>query len=335
MIYDTTNIKDNVEPITLDYILSKVSEYDIYQAYIGNFKVGMIYNSPFRKDKNPSFGCYYSRTTKQLMFKDHGTGDCGNVVKFVSLLTGLTNYSDILNNIVNKLKITNDMQLGSSKQYIPSKETVIGVIRQNFTDIDINYWAQFHISLNTLKKFNVDSIKYYLNNGIVKGIYKDNNPMYAYKVYNHFKIYRPLADKYTKWRSNLNINDVQGFKQLPKTGDTLIITKSLKDVMCLYEMGINAVSPNSESSWLPDKALEGILKRFKTVLICFDRDVAGMKNMRKLSLKTGLNCIIMPKRFSAKDISDAIKVNGFDIVKKYIYEEIEKEKARKSTKCNS
>ena len=335
MIYDTTNIKDNVEPITLDYILSKVSEYDIYQAYIGNFKVGMIYNSPFRKDKNPSFGCYYSRTTKQLMFKDHGTGDCGNVVKFVSLLTGLTNYSDILNNIVNKLKITNDMQLGSSKQYIPSKETVIGVIRQNFTDIDINYWAQFHISLNTLKKFNVDSIKYYLNNGIVKGIYKDNNPMYAYKVYNHFKIYRPLADKYTKWRSNLNINDVQGFKQLPKTGDTLIITKSLKDVMCLYEMGINAVSPNSESSWLPDKALESILKRFKTVLICFDRDVAGMKNMRKLSLKTGLNCIIMPKRFSAKDISDAIKVNGFDIVKKYIYEEIEKEKARKSTKRNS
>ena len=335
MIYDTTNIKDNVEPITLDYILSKVSEYDIYQAYIGNFKVGMIYNSPFRKDKNPSFGCYYSRTTKQLMFKDHGTGDCGNVVKFVSLLTGLTNYSDILNNIVNKLKITNDMQLGSSKQYIPSKETVIGVIRQNFTDIDINYWAQFHISLNTLKKFNVDSIKYYLNNGIVKGIYKDNNPMYAYKVYNHFKIYRPLADKYTKWRSNLNINDVQGFKQLPKTGDTLIITKSLKDVMCLYEMGINAVSPNSESSWLPDKALESILKRFKTVLICFDRDVAGMKNMRKLSLKTGLNCIIMPKRFSAKDISDAIKVNGFDVVKKYIYEEIEKEKARKSTKCNS
>lgn len=335
MIYDTTNIKDNVEPITLDYILSKVSEYDIYQAYIGNFKVGMIYNSPFRKDKNPSFGCYYSRTTKQLMFKDHGTGDCGNVVKFVSLLTGLTNYSDILNNIVNKLKITNNMPLGSSKQYIPSKETVIGVIRQNFTDIDINYWAQFHISLSTLKKFNVDSIKYYLNNGIVKGIYKDNNPMYAYKVYNHFKIYRPLADKYTKWRSNLNINDVQGFKQLPKTGDTLIITKSLKDVMCLYEMGINAVSPNSESSWLPDKALESILKRFKTVLICFDRDVAGMKNMRKLSLKTGLNCIIMPKRFSAKDISDAIKVNGFDVVKKYIYEEIEKEKARKSTKCNS
>lgn len=186
MVYDTTKIKDNVS-ITLDWILSKVTEYDIYAAYIGNFKVGMIYNSPLRKDKTPSFGCYYSKKTKQLMFKDHGTGECGNVIKFVSLFTGLTNYSDILNDIVNKLKITNDTKLVSSKQYIPSTETVIGIVRQDFTLTDINYWSQFNISTTTLKKFGVSSIKYYLCNGVVKGIYKDSNPMYAYKVYNNFK----------------------------------------------------------------------------------------------------------------------------------------------------
>lgn len=320
MIYDTTKVKDNVELVTLDWILSKVTEYDIYSAYLGNFKVGMIYNSPFRKDKNPSFGCYYSRRTKQLMFKDHGTGDCGNVIKFVQLFTGLTNYSDILNDIVNKLKITNDTQLVSSKQYIPSQETVIGVVRQDFTKADIDYWSQYNISKQTLKKFDVSSIKYYLCNGIVKGIYKDTNPMYAYKVYNHFKIYKPLADKYTKWRNNLTENDIQGFKQLPKTGDILIITKSLKDVMCLYEMGIPAISPSSESTWIPEKALEDILKRFKRVLICFDRDVAGVKNLRKLSLKTGLEPLLVHKKFKAKDISDAISRNGFETVKNWIYE---------------
>lgn len=320
MIYDTTKVKDNVELVTLDWILSKVTEYDIYSAYLGNFKVGMIYNSPFRKDKNPSFGCYYSRRTKQLMFKDHGTGDCGNVIKFVQLFTGLTNYSDILNDIVNKLKITNNTQLVSSKQYIPSQETVIGVVRQDFTKTDIDYWSQYNISKQTLKKFDVSSIKYYLCNGIVKGIYKDTNPMYAYKVYNHFKIYKPLADKYTKWRNNLTENDIQGFKQLPKTGDILIITKSLKDVMCLYEMGIPAISPSSESTWIPEKALEDILKRFKRVLICFDRDVAGVKNLRKLSLKTGLEPLLVHKKFKAKDISDAISRNGFETVKNWIYE---------------
>lgn len=323
MLYDTTNIKDEVN-ITLDYILSKVTEYDIYSAYIGNFKVGMIYNSPFRKDKNPSFGCFYSRATKQLMFKDHGTGDCGNVIKFVSLLTGLTNYSDILNNIVNKLKITNNTQLISSKQYIPSTETVIGVVRQDFTLTDINYWSQFNISIDTLKKFGVSSIKYYLCNGIVKGIYKDANPMYAYKVYNHFKIYRPLADKYTKWRNNLTENDIQGFKQLPKTGDVLIITKSMKDVMCLYEMGISAISPSSESTFIPNKVLEQLKKRFKRIIILFDRDEAGVKYLRKMSLKTGLEGLLIHKKFKAKDVSDAIKANDFETIKKWLYENIKR-----------
>ena len=331
-MYSKEKAKTITEPITLEYILSKVTEYDIYAHYLGQFKVGMIYNSPFRKDKNPSFGIFYSKRTKQLLFKDHGTGECGNVIKFVQLYTGKTNYNDILQDIVAKLNITTDTKLDSSKQYIPSQETVIGVVRQEFTDVDTNYWSQFHISIKTLKKFNVNSIKYYLCNGVVKGIYKPENPMYAYKVYNNFKVYRPLGDKYTKWRNNLTEYDVQGYEQLPKKGDICIITKSLKDVMCLYEMGIPAISPSSESTWLPDTVLEDILKRFKRVLICFDRDGPGMRNLRKISLKTGLNGLIIHKKFKAKDISDAIKANGFEKVKEYIYAEIDKEKKRRSSK---
>lgn len=321
MLYDTTKV-DNTCDITLDWILSRVTEYDIYSAYIGNFKVGMIYNSPLRKDNNPSFGCYYSKKTKQLMFKDHGTGQCGNVIKFVGIYTGLTNYNDILLDIVQRLKITNDTHLVSSKHNIPSTETVIGVVRQEFTETDTNYWSQFNITLDTLKKFNVSSIKYYLCNGIVKSVYKDENPMYAYKVYNHFKIYKPLADKYTKWRNNLTENDIQGYKQLPKTGDILIITKSMKDVMCLYEIGIPAISPSSESTFIPDKALEQLKKRFKRIIILFDRDNVGVTYLRKISLKTGLEGMLIHKKFKAKDISDAIKLNGFEKVKKWLKKEL-------------
>lgn len=320
-MYDKRRVKIPTD-ITLDYILSKVSEYDIYAHYLGQFKVGAIYNSPFRKDKNPSFGIYYSKRTKQLLFKDHGTGECGNIVKFVSLYTGLTNYNDILKDIVKQLNITTDTKLDSSKQYIPSSETVIGVVRQNFTPTDINYWSQFHISEKTLKKYNVNSIKYYLCNGIVKGIYKEDNPMYAYKVYNNFKIYRPLADKYTKWRNNLTEYDIQGYAQLPSRGDTLIITKSMKDVMCLYEMGIPAISPSSESTFIPTDVLEGLKKRFKRIIILFDRDTAGVKYLRKMSLKTGLEGMLVHKKFKAKDISDAIKLNGFETIKNWLYESI-------------
>lgn len=308
--------------ITLDWILSKVTEYDIYAKYIGQFKVGMIYNSPFRKDKNPSFGIYYSKRTKQLLFKDHGTGECGNVIKFVSLFTGKTEYSDILSDIVDKLNITNNTKLVSSKQYIPSTETVIGIVRQEFTDVDINYWKQFNISINTLKKFNVNSIKYYLCNGIVKGTYKRENPMYAYKVYNNFKIYRPLADKYTKWRNNLTDYDIQGYEQLPQKGDILFITKSMKDVMCLHEMGIPAVSPSSESTFLPKDVLEQLKTRFKRIIILFDRDVAGVKRSRKLSRETGLEAIFINKKFKAKDVSDAVKANSFEEIKNWLNETI-------------
>lgn len=308
--------------ITLDWILSKVTEYDIYAKYIGQFKVGMIYNSPFRKDKNPSFGIYYSKRTKQLLFKDHGTGECGNVIKFVSLFTGKTEYNDILSDIVDNLNITNNTKLVSSKQYIPPTETVIGVVRQEFTDVDINYWKQFNISINTLKKFNVNSIKYYLCNGIVKGTYKRENPMYAYKVYNNFKIYRPLADKYTKWRNNLTDYDIQGYEQLPQKGNILFITKSMKDVMCLHEMGYPAVSPSSESTFLPKDVLEQLKTRFKRIIILFDRDTAGVKRSRKLSRETGLEAMFINKKFKAKDVSDAVKANSFEEIKNWLDETI-------------
>ena len=321
-MYDKRRVKKPKQ--SLEWILSRVTEYEIYSHYLGQFKVGTIYNSPFRKDKNPSFGVYYSKKYNKLLFKDHGTGDCGDIIKFVSLYTGLTDYNDILNNIVEQLHITKDTKLDSTKQYIPTGETVIGIVRQPWTLIDMAYWSMFHIGQKTLEKFNVFSIKYYLCNGIVKGIYKDTNPMYAYKVNNNFKIYRPLGDKYTKWRNNLSQEDIQGFQQLPRKGDLLIITKSLKDVMCLYEMGIPAISPSSESTFISDTTLEALRKRFKRILVCFDRDYAGVKNLRKISLKTGLEPMLIHKKFHAKDISDAIKLNGFETVKQWLENELKK-----------
>ena len=301
--------------ITLDWILSKVNVYDIYAHYIGEFKVGHIYKSPFRKDRNPSFGIFYSKSKNTLLFKDHGTGESGDIIKFVSLYTGILSYDDILYNIVEQLNIKPTTKLDSSKIYLPEESTIIGIVRQNFSQTDIDYWNKFNISLQTLKKYKVDSIKYYLCNGIVKGIYKDDNPMYAYRIFNAFKIYRPLAEKHAKWRTNTSQYDIQGYEQLPKKGDLLVITKSLKDVMVLYEMGISAIAPSSESSFIPDTVLNDLLKRFKRVLILFDRDVTGVQQSRKISLKTGLESILVPKRLKAKDISDAVASNGFETTK--------------------
>ena len=163
----------------------------------------------------------------------------------------------------------------------------------------------------------------YLDNDIVEFTFKITNNRdnsITLNSDNNFKIYRPLADKYTKWRNNLTPYDIQGYEQLPKKGDLLIITKSMKDVMCLYEMGYTAISPASESTFLTPDVIDALKLRFKRILICFDRDVPGVKNMRKISLKTGLNGFLVHKKFKSKDISDAVKNNGFDIVKNWLKE---------------
>ena len=90
-------------------------------------------------------------------------------------------------------------------------------------------------------------------------------------------------------------------------------------------MGIPAISPSSESTFIPDDILEDLKKRFKRIIILFDRDVAGVKYSRKVSLKTGLEACFIPKYLNAKDVSDAIKLNNFEIVKKEIEKIVNKQ----------
>lgn len=322
-----STVESKVKNLTLEDVLNKVSEYDIYKRYLGDFNVGRIYKSPFRKDKNPSFGIFLSRKGT-LLFKDHGSGECGNVVKFVGLYCNLSRYEDILEVIYNDLHLDQPERIVRTKKIPIPKETEIGIVRQPFTQIDIDYWHQFGISQKTLKKYGVESIKYYLCNGVVKGIYKEDQPMYAYKVYNKFKIYRPLSDKYVKWRSNLTEYDIQGYDQLPEKGDLLIITKSMKDVMTLHELGYDAISPSSESTFIPDIALKRILKRFKRLLILFDRDQAGYKHSIKFGTKYSIKSFFINKRFKAKDISDAVKQHGSKILKNWLNEEVNRERNR-------
>lgn len=317
----TTNDAKKVS-ITFEQILNIVSEYDIYERYLGKFKVGLIYNSPFRDDKNPSFGVYKGRKGN-LMFKDHGNGICGDVIKFVGTLFGIDNYQEILGKIYEDLVLTKKARPRTKRktttQYETSTETIIGVVKQDFTPTDVAFWKQFDISVDTLLKFNVSSIRYYLCNGVVKAIYKLDNPMFAYQVYDKFKIYRPYGDKFTKWRNNLTEYDIQGYEQLPPKGDILFITKSLKDVMTLYEMGIPSISPSSESTFIPEKALNEVKKRFKRIIILFDRDTAGVRQSRLESLKWGLEAMFVHKRYKAKDLSDAVKAWGSIEVKNWLY----------------
>lgn len=308
--------------MSLKDLLDKVDDYTIYSYYLGAFKPGKLINSPLRNDdKMPSFAIFPSKDGA-LLFKDHGTGVAGNALKFIKLYKGIENRDELERELLRIVRKTNPNDCIRKNTYaspVGLGPTEIGIVRQPFTETDKQYWSNFHISLTTLKKFNVFSIKYFICNRVVRGTYKETNPMYAYKVYDKFKIYRPLASKYTKWRTNLTNRHVQGLAELPQEGgNLLIITKSLKDVMCLYEMGINAIAASSETTFIPEDILNDLKNKWKHVVILYDRDKTGMLKARDYNKQYGLDCIFVHKKFKAKDISDAVKDNGFFAVKNWL-----------------
>lgn len=308
--------------MSLKDLLDKLNDYDIYSYYVGRFKIGKLFNSPLRSDdKNPSFAIFKG-SGGGLFFKDHGSGEGGNALKFVKLIKNIQTRDELereLLRIVRKMNPNSEYTSCTYSNSVNSGPTDIGIVRQPFTDVDKKYWKQFHISIDTLKKFQVFSIKYFLCNRVVRGTYKESNPMYAYKVFDKFKIYRPLASKYTKWRTNLTNRDVQGLAEIPKEGgNLLIITKSLKDVMCLYEMGFNAIAASSETTFIPDDILQSLRNKWNHIVIIYDRDKTGMLEARKYSKQYRLDAIFVHKKFKAKDISDAIRDNSFIDVKNWL-----------------
>lgn len=314
--------------MSLKDLLDKVDDYTIYSYYLGDFKPGKLMNSPLRNDdKMPSFAIF-STKNGTLLFKDHGTGIAGNALKFMKLYRGIQTRDELereLLRIVRKYNPEQNIKTAKYMRLVSSGVADIGIVRQPFTEVDKQYWKQFHISIDTLKKFNVFSIKYFLCNRVVRGTYKDTNPMYAYKVYDKFKIYRPLASKYTKWRTNLTNLHIQGLAELPEAGgNLLIITKSLKDVMCLYEMGFNAISPSSETTFIPENILKSLKSKWKHIVILYDRDKTGMLKSREYSKQYKLNPIFIHRKFKAKDVSDAVRDNGFFAIKEWLTKTVER-----------
>ena len=313
--------------MSLRDLLEKLDDYTIYSYYVGKFKPGKLMNSPLRTDdKMPSFAIFPGKDGV-LFFKDHGTGESGNALKFVKIYKNIQTRDQLEKELLRIIRNTNPNETKRRNTYQASTTAPvdIGIVRQPFTEVDKKYWKQFHISIETLRKFNVFSIKHFLCNRVVRGTYKEDSPMYAYKVYDKFKIYRPLASKYTKWRTNLTNRHVQGLAELPQEGgNLLIITKSLKDVMCLYEMGFSAIAASSETTFIPEDILKSLKRKWRNIILLYDRDRTGMLKSREYSKKYGLDCIFVHKKFKAKDVSDAVRDNSFFAVKEWLTKTVER-----------
>lgn len=319
---------DIKEPLTLENVLSKVSEYDIFKAYCPNFKevdkkfVAELNRS--KKEDYPSANITYYKG--KLWYKDFGNSDkamdCFSYIQakynlsFVQALStvnldfnlGLQSYE------VHRPSL-NYIGLPDIKFFIKEKESTI--IRPKFRQWlkrDVEYWAvEFSILKPTLELYGVKPVQWYLLND---KFIQCENLAYSYlinkeKGVNYYKIYSPLSKSF-KWITNCKSNQYQGLNQLKQSGELLIITKSLKDVMELYQLGYSSIAPANEAVGIDEDFMQSMKSRFNEVILLYDNDDAGIKGANRISLQHDIRSVIIPYEYGTKDLSDTIKLYGAD-----------------------
>lgn len=319
--------------LTKELILSRFSEEQIMEFYLRiPIKKG-LFRSPLRRDKEPT--CSFYRSGKgDLIFKDFATGQHLNVFGVVQSLFNC-DYFEALKIIANDFGIVRDKsitrnpgKINSNPVQIKDKEmSKIQIEVQDFSELELKWWGKYGIDLNILKKFDVYSCKHLFLNGQLFAKSQQHCPIFGYygKKYQGLELWRCYFPKRTSFRfiTNWPSKKIQGYDQLPKRGKLLVITKSMKDVMCLYSCGITACAPNSETQFVSDSVLDDLKQRFRHIVVLFDNDETGVSFMNKLKKKhPDLIYTWIPRHYNAKDISDYYKEYGrketLNLIKEFV-----------------
>jgi len=329
------DLNKNKQLITKQAILQHIQDIDIYRKYLNqeiNLKQPML--SPLMKDNKPSLG-FFIGENNEICFNDFRIGK-GDAIRFVQLLEGIS-YFDALSKIAVDFNLDKDYicknitksDIKSNTNNYLSREEILSKVgslylnkkKRDWQIHDIVYWSDYGISIETLKFYNVEPLDYiFINDKIIKADkhcycfteYKDNKETY--------KIYQPFNIKY-KWLNSHNDSVWQGWEQLPNKGDDLIITKSLKDVMALYEVtGYSAVSLQSEGILPKHHVFSQLDERFQTIYSLYDNDFDKDENWGKIfgdkiAREFGLIESYIPDKYKCKDFSDLVKQYGKDKAK--------------------
>lgn len=318
--------KPNIS-LTKSYLLSKYTEEQYMSYYVQHPINNKLFCSVLRKDKNPTCG-FYRNKRNELIFHDFATGQHLNFIGVVQEMYNLT-YHQALKQIAKDFRLLDDTTTNiRCIKTIPKFENKgpaqIRVKVKDFTESELKWWKSFGITLKTLKKFHV----YSCENVFLNGNLFTSNSKLTFGYYggkrNGFELWRIYYSQRKEFRflTNWNSKKIQGFEELPKYGNILVITKSLKDVMAMYEFGISACAPNSETQFVTDSVLDQLKTRFKHIIVFYDNDKAGKVNMAKLrKLHPELNYFCIPKGY-AKDFTDTYKKYGKKEMIKFILQVI-------------
>lgn len=316
--------------LSKELIYNKVREEEILEYYLGIPVKKGLFKSPLRNDNSPTCAFYRARNGR-IIFKDFSgafSGDAISVVmekfqcSYMKALQIIANDFGIVKN--ENLKVNKPKMEYSGSILEENKTSIIQVEIRDFQDYELAWWKTYGITEKTLKHFRVFSCKNIWLNGTLFHLETSKQKIFGYfggtkDGVENWKIYFPGKKKY-KFISNWKATKIQGAAQLPKEGgEYLVITKSLKDCMTLYEFGITAIAPNSENLFVTPAQYEKLKTKFKNILIVYDNDLAGIHGLNKIRKEfPGTKVAFIPRKYEAKDISDFYKKYGREETQKLI-----------------
>lgn len=315
-----------------DLILRSTSQESIFLRYAGvdpYHKKRGKFPSPLRVDHNPSCSFYRNTYSGKLYLKDWSTNKMYDCFSFVQEKYNVT-FAVALQMIAKDFGITKsngDLKISppvitTSLSLMEQREQWNGItykLNNEFSDFEIKYWEEYGISEHTLKLFNVFSVKSLFLDGKKIRSSTDGDPCFCYDYQNSNKFYSPFNK--IKWLGSAKDSDIIGAEQLPEDVDVLILTKSQKDVMALYEYGYPAISLQGEGYRLKTSVKNQILEivklsGVKELVVLYDNDKTGVKSTVKIlneltnmisecNLKLKLSYFFVEEEF--KDASGVIK----------------------------
>jgi len=319
--------------LTPQAVLQKISEYDIFRWYMPEkgWKINQATFSPFRHENNPSF--MIGNRKGFLSFIDFAdTSKRGDCFTFVKMLHNLSNMDDVLR------MIDRDFGLGFlpntatgeykviTKEYkqpedVGKRYSVIQVITRKFTQEELSYWNDYHQSLDDLRANNVYAIKkLYFNKQLFP--LKDTELRFGYLYDGHWKIYRPFADKKSKWvPNNVPITAMDGKENIVNC-KIAFINKSKKDYMVMKKVfPCSCAVQNEGLGCFSDKNVEYLKANSDRQILSFDSDETGVHNSKQITELFNFEYTNVPRRYLSegiKDWADLVKAYGYYPVENYL-----------------
>lgn len=321
--------------LTRENILKFVSKEAIYRRYLpSKFEFNMLFSSPFREDKRPSF--IIGDHKHQYKWKDFTSGERDDCFAFVSKLHN-TSFNETLSLLVvdfglaNKIKTSvtvnavrqiaryeNPRYLGDYSEI----EREITIKIRDWNQQDIDYWNSMGVSKQTATWGYIFPIEYYFINKM-----PIKCPLLTYAFGEHkdgvwtFKIYQP-KNPYKKWTNYNDSSVIELWDRLPSKGKYLIIGSSRKDSLAIIEnLRIPSIAFQGEAIIPKEKIMLDLESRFEHIFLFYDNDYSGDKNWgqinaRKITDKYSfLKNIFIPTTYLSKDPSDCINNHSREIFK--------------------